>query len=120
MEAKTEHLGRYTIDYYERTEPIEQTIHAKPKGLCSTCACYPDCIFCGRKSTPVLYCEEFTDIEQFSRSNALKSDTAVHAGDSIAIFQKDRFKGLCVNCSKNRSCLFAKLEGGVWHCEEYC
>jgi hypothetical protein len=120
MEAEVEYLGKETIDYHERIGPAAQTVHTASKGLCSTCSWYPDCIFCGSKSTPVQYCEEYTDIEPFSRSNAVGRETAAHAGDGIAIFEKDRFKGLCVNCSKNRSCLYAKLKGGVWHCEEYC
>jgi len=29
------------------------------------------------------------------------------------------FKGLCVDCANRHICIFSKLPGGVWHCEEY-
>ncbi len=31
-----------------------------------------------------------------------------------------RMKGLCINCDNRASCLLPIVEGGVWHCEEYC
>ena len=31
-----------------------------------------------------------------------------------------RMKGLCINCENRTSCKFSIVEGGVWHCEEYC
>lgn len=31
-----------------------------------------------------------------------------------------RMKGLCINCDNRVSCKFRIVEGGVWHCEEYC
>jgi len=31
-----------------------------------------------------------------------------------------RMKGLCINCDNRTSCKFSIVEGGVWHCEEYC
>ncbi|MBN2323355.1 MAG: hypothetical protein JXQ30_06440 [Spirochaetes bacterium] len=120
MEAKAEYLGKDTIDYYSGTGVAVQTAHIKPKGLCSTCASYPGCIFCINRNTPIQYCEEYTDTEPLSGSDVVERKTTVYAGDGIDISEEGRFKGLCVNCSKNRSCLYAKLKGGVWHCEEYC
>ena len=29
------------------------------------------------------------------------------------------FVGLCGNCDERKTCIFAKAESGVWHCEEY-
>jgi len=32
---------------------------------------------------------------------------------------RERFKGLCMNCDNRFECLLPRPEGGVWHCEEY-
>lgn len=29
------------------------------------------------------------------------------------------FAGLCVDCQNRNTCIYAKTNGGVWHCEEY-
>lgn len=118
MEAEC--LAKGTIDYDGRTEPAEQPVHVIPKGLCSTCVFYEDCTFCGSKKIPVMYCEEFTDKEPLSRNTTVSLGQAARAEYCAAVFEKDRLKGLCVNCGKNRSCRFEKPEEGVWHCEEYC
>jgi hypothetical protein len=31
-----------------------------------------------------------------------------------------QFKGLCSNCENRNTCVNSRMEGGVWHCEEYC
>ena len=31
-----------------------------------------------------------------------------------------RMKGLCMNCDDRVLCQFPIVDGGVWHCEEYC
>ena len=33
--------------------------------------------------------------------------------------ERERFKGLCMNCDNRFDCLLPRPEGGVWHCEEY-
>ncbi|HOX01757.1 MAG TPA: hypothetical protein P5555_05315 [Candidatus Paceibacterota bacterium] len=30
-----------------------------------------------------------------------------------------QFAGLCVDCQNRRTCIYAKVHGGVWHCEDY-
>ena len=31
----------------------------------------------------------------------------------------EKYKGLCKNCKKRKTCKLPKPEGGVWRCEEY-
>ena len=31
----------------------------------------------------------------------------------------DKYKGLCKNCKKQKTCTLPKPEGGVWRCEDY-
>ena len=31
----------------------------------------------------------------------------------------DKYKGLCRNCKKQKTCKLPKPEGGVWRCEDY-
>jgi len=36
-----------------------------------------------------------------------------------AMKQKADFAGLCIDCENRGTCIYAKVSGGVWHCEEY-
>ena len=31
----------------------------------------------------------------------------------------DKYKGLCRNCKKQKTCTLPKPEGGIWRCEDY-
>jgi len=32
---------------------------------------------------------------------------------------RDYTEGLCANCERSSNCVFARVEGGVWHCSDY-
>ena len=85
----------------------------KYQGLCSTCLHASICTFPKDPNKPVLECEEF-EVIQAPQQNVAKSVTSPseHA-------QERQYHGLCVNCKNRKTCIYAKTEGGVWHCEEY-
>jgi hypothetical protein len=98
----------------------------KPQGLCTTCTCFPRCTFYKGQSYPVLYCDEFTDIDPCRVPQNSEKAGAFHRISSSGQKEDDLSSekgqpgGLCVNCGLKESCLFMRPEGGIWHCEEYC
>jgi hypothetical protein len=84
--------------------------------LCSNCKNAPSCTFPKDTDRPSLYCEEF-EIEELPQ----KKITWTPPVKSHFTREKDTdgFKGLCGDCENRRTCGFPKLDGGVWHCEEY-
>jgi hypothetical protein len=84
--------------------------------LCSNCKNAPTCTFPKDPDRPSLYCEEF-EIEELPH----KKITEMPPIASHFTKEKDTsgFKGLCSDCENRKTCGFPKLEGGIWHCEEY-
>jgi hypothetical protein len=84
--------------------------------LCANCKNAPTCAFPKDPDRPSFYCEEF-EIEELPQ----KKITQMPSADSHSTKEKDKsgFKGLCSDCENRRTCKFPRLEGGIWHCEEY-
>ena len=80
------------------------------EGLCSTCIHQDDCIYCNMTDV-VHQCEEFETYSQERKINKI-SIPEKNVSD-------EQFAGLCENCANRENCIFAKPDGGVWHCEEY-
>jgi hypothetical protein len=81
-------------------------------GICFTCIHFADCMFRKRSQTPVFQCNEF----EFSDVPLPEASiTQTKEIEEIFIVRK----GLCQNCSKNKTCTLPGHESGVWHCEEY-
>lgn len=86
--------------------------------LCSTCDLAPGCTFVRDKDKrpPNLFCEEFTC------DNSRPTKKVIRNNPNVSAVIKDnpsKLKGLCSDCENRNFCTFPKLEGGIWHCEEY-
>ena len=90
-------------------------------GLCEVCVNAVKCVYLRQARSPVLQCGEF-DLCQPSATVAsdhgpasagLRRSPNARQGDS------GTHTGLCRDCENRRDCTFPRLEGGVWHCEEY-
>ena len=86
--------------------------------LCSTCMHASNCTYRSKSDRYIYYCEEF----EIAPTNIKESQKA--ACEQPMAKQEDcdssfKFKGLCVNCENRKTCNFAKVNGGIWHCEEY-
>jgi hypothetical protein len=87
--------------------------------LCSSCKNAGDCIFQKGRVKPALYCEEFEIDVYPSTKIAGKAQPLPTASVEAEDEDSGGFIGLCNNCDNRRTCGFRKLEGGIWHCEEY-
>jgi hypothetical protein len=89
------------------------------RGLCSTCRHASACTFPADVQRPAFYCEEFeieiAPVRKTSKGNASHSTVS-----PIAVPEESaELIGLCSDCESRHTCIFPKLEGGIWHCEEY-
>ena len=95
------------------------------QGLCMLCKNFSGCTYSRDPKIAVLQCEEFEGEGQLTRKsilNPLPSSIARNTPSSILGKGRTRAlhpKGLCGLCEDRGICTFPKLEGGVWHCEEY-
>ena len=85
--------------------------------LCSNCKNISKCTFSNDSNRPAFYCEEF-EIEEMPSLNITKKDRTPPMNSHLAK-NSSGFSGLCSDCENRRTCKFPRLEGGVWHCEEY-
>lgn len=84
--------------------------------LCVNCAHRDGCGF--RGAAPVLQCEEYRcEGPGCAEVRAVKAKPASSASRSVQ--EPPDLKGLCVNCDNRFDCGFPRLQGGVWHCQEY-
>jgi hypothetical protein len=95
----------FTKDISDHEEPVLD--------LCSTCNHKDNCTLSSTSSI-VYHCEEFDDSTQ-------KQDTITIPEHSVKEdkIHNEQHMGLCVNCIHRDTCSLSKMEGGVWHCEEY-
>jgi len=96
------------------------------KGLCSCCKEASTCTYPKVPDRPVLQCEEFNGIlpPPSKRSSLIRNVSPVSPRGVVDEpvprgFESLEPRGLCSNCEERETCTFPKLEGGVWHCEEY-
>jgi len=90
-------------------------------GLCGACANAAECTLPRQAGCPVLQCEEFELCQPRPRRAAGQNPASVGLRLSPDAGEGDSGKhtGLCQDCENRRGCTFPRLEGGVWHCEEY-
>lgn len=89
------------------------------RSLCCTCMHEEACIKVREFVSPVIHCELF-ECEQPAVQPliALRSETP-RVATHDAVEEPSGLKGLCTNCDCRFDCCLPRLEGGVWHCEEY-
>ena len=86
-------------------------------GLCANCNNAEHCTYAQNARKPVMYCEMY---DGYSPEPARADLSEVLRPDPSELRPElPMSKGLCVNCANRDTCIYAKREGGVWHCEEY-
>jgi hypothetical protein len=96
------------------------------RGLCTTCNNAPECEFLRHHNKTVYHCEEYDDSTSTqskinNRKQSQQNETESGSGSSGFSSEEESatYKGLCVNCENRRMCHHARVEGGIWHCENY-
>jgi hypothetical protein len=72
-----------------------------------------DCTLLAHATSPVFECEQFEVV------SAVRSAVPELSRNVYTAEPDRRFFGLCMNCEHRDTCLFAKRNGGAWHCEMY-
>ena len=94
--------------------------------ICPTCIYASECVHYQNSQIackPIWFCENFdnTTALQVAESEETYSEGRSSQSSKPGIEAiPGRMKGLCINCDNRASCLLPIVEGGVWHCEEYC
>ena len=83
--------------------------------LCMTCIHASTCERKKKSALSTWQCEEFDDyVKQPMRAVEIKQDSS-----ELKEIVEGRELGLCINCEFRKTCSHPKLEGGIWHCEDY-
>ena len=94
--------------------------------ICQTCIYASECVHYQNSQIackPIWFCENFdnTTALQVAENEEFYSEERSSQSSKPEIEPiPGRMKGLCLNCGDRAFCLFPIVEGGVWHCEEYC
>lgn len=94
--------------------------------ICQTCMYVSDCVHYQNSQIeckPIWFCENFDNKSTLQVAENIKIFSANRSSQSNKPGIEEipgRTRGLCLNCGNSASCLFPFVEGGVWHCEEYC
>ena len=94
--------------------------------ICQTCNYASECVHYQNSQIackPIWFCENFdnTTALQVAENEEIYSEERSSQSSKPGIEAiSGRMKGLCINCDNRALCLFPIVEGGVWHCEEYC
>lgn len=93
------------------------------KDLCFTCNHVQICTSKANRQGAVWFCEEFDDhvptVEEDDMGNEFRIIPPWQDSNPIDTGVV-KFKGLCINCENRNDCPRSRVEGGIWHCEEYC
>ncbi|PKK82156.1 MAG: hypothetical protein CVT49_15160 [candidate division Zixibacteria bacterium HGW-Zixibacteria-1] len=90
-------------------------------GLCSSCNNVGTCFYRAKRGFDAIYCETFDNLITSTPGDDSRDYTTAVSGEAVSDADgvPVQLKGLCVNCADRDCCTLPKLEGGVWHCEEY-
>jgi hypothetical protein len=92
---------------------IMETALEEAVGICSTCNSLPDCRHRLVNHGPIWFCEQFDDYTAPKPMDPHPTQFAVQTNERAG------YLGLCSNCENLPQCSYPKLDGGIWHCEEY-
>lgn len=89
--------------------------------LCWTCIHESSCMTLDRPGRLVLECEEFSTrkLRIADRWQALTRLEPQWHRDPAAAETRSKAEGLCFDCENRPDCRLRRLDGGIWHCEEY-
>jgi hypothetical protein len=91
--------------------PVQHTAAA---GLCTTCEHAPRCTHPRAWGVPVLECDDMSPLVI-----AIAPTTGIEPVHAAKPPARHEAKGLCATCDRFVNCTYPKLEGGVWHCDEF-
>jgi len=83
------------------------------EGICSTCKNKTSCLYIQNGNPPKHHCEEF---EVYSYQPVIENHPYFKRKKKE---DKPALNGICKNCDNRKSCMNAKPERVIWHCEEY-
>jgi len=93
----------------------------RPDGLCGNCDHYTSCIFLRDTKVVIHACEEYSCSHRLTESrNAEMPQRAEQKVPATIESINNRDMGLCTNCENRKTCIYPNVEGGVWHCSDYC
>jgi hypothetical protein len=93
---------------------LEVPVHTMVAGLCATCEHAPRCTHPRASGIPILECDDVSPL-----LIAIAPVTGIEAARHPAPPPRNAAKGLCSTCERFRNCTYPKLDGGVWHCNEF-
>ena len=103
-------------------EDIELS-NKKYGGLCSTCNNAQTCGFLKNIKMQVWQCEEYDNSVAIKKKKAGKQVSQNNRSQVVLNNHNNqipgKYKGLCINCENRETCNHEKVEGGIWHCEDY-
>ena len=90
------------------------------RGLCSTCEKAPTCTFPRDPRRSVLQCDEFEGYATAPK-RVISGGPLPKTRLKLSPEEEElgKYRGLCKNCEKRKTCTYPKPEWGVWRCEEY-
>ncbi len=81
--------------------------------LCVTCKNNSSCMYIKNGHRPVQRCEEF---EVYSYRPVIQKIPTLKRK---VVKDNPSFLGICKNCDNRKTCMNAKPDRVIWHCEEY-
>lgn len=93
----------------------------RPAGLCANCDNYTSCIFLRDTKVEIHACEEYSCSHSSTESKNFV--LPLHAEQKTPFTNESissRNMGLCINCENRKTCMYPNVDGGVWHCSDYC
>ena len=99
---------------------------SQPTNICQTCIYESECVHYQNSQIackPIWFCANFdntTALQVAENEEIYLEERSSQSSKPCIEVISGRMKGLCINCDNRASCLFPIVEGGIWHCEEYC
>ena len=75
------------------------------------------CDSCLHPGNRLLYAEIYRVLRQ--HGFATEDIVTPQSSDETCLKETISMRGLCISCSRKKTCRGAATEGGVWHCKEY-
>ncbi len=85
-------------------------------GLCADCVRAESCTLSHNDDASIWNCEDYEneEITPIAADNTPERAINMEANAAVEVNP-----GLCPFCVHNENCSLKKVEGGIWHCEEY-
>ena len=85
-------------------------------GICENCIHARTCRYALNAARPVHFCDLYEVNEKNAENVHFEAPSRRSRPEN---YLAGRYRGLCVDCGKRHDCEKARIESGVWRCEEY-